>query len=263
MIVFAAITPHSPLLIPTIGKEQTEKLALTRQAFSELEKALYVSKVDTIVMFSPHAPMYPDAMSALVAEDFHGGLKEFGDHGTTFEMKPDFLTLDRVHSFMRSKQFPFALTDAEELDFGFSVPLLLLTAQTPSVRILPIAMSGLDATRHYEFGQLLKEVLHSETSRVAVIASADLSHHANTNAPQGHTESGEEFDRLIRKAVVKRDAESLLCIPVSLLEKAGQCGYKPILTLFGCLSDMNITPNELCYEAPFGVGYLTVRYTLG
>lgn len=263
MIVFAAITPHSPLLIPTIGKEQTEKLALTKQAFDELEKALYISKADTVVMFSPHAPMYPDAMSALVANRFHGSLKEFGDHGTTFDMKTDFLTLDRVHRFMRSQRFPFALTDAEELDYGFTVPLLLLASQIPSMKLLPISMSGLDAARHAEFGGLLKEVLHSETSRIAVIASADLSHHANANAPQGHTEGGEEFDRLIREAVVKRDAERLLNIPASLLEEAGQCGYKPILTLLGCLREMNVAANELCYEAPFGVGYLTARYTLG
>src|SRR5262245_47834651 len=63
MIVFAAIVPHSPLLLPSIGKDKSEALAKTIAAYKEIEEALYLSKAETIVMISPHAQAYPDAFS--------------------------------------------------------------------------------------------------------------------------------------------------------------------------------------------------------
>jgi hypothetical protein len=34
------------------------------------------------------------------------------------------------------------------------------------------------------------------------------------------------------------------------------------MTLLGTLNEINVTPKKLCYETPFGVGYLTVRYDI-
>ena len=81
MIVFAAVVPHSPLLVPSIGKEHTEKLANTTHAYAELEQTLYLAKPDTLVMISPHAQMYPDAMSGNASPKFTAVLKQFGDRG--------------------------------------------------------------------------------------------------------------------------------------------------------------------------------------
>ena len=127
MIVSAAIVPHTPLLAPSIGKEHREKLATTLQAFTELEQALYLAKPDTIVMISPHAPMYPDAFSGNVASNFKAVLKEFGDHGTEVKGKANFLMLDHIHRAMRQANIPFTLSSSEELDYGFTIPLMLLT----------------------------------------------------------------------------------------------------------------------------------------
>lgn len=262
MIVFAAIAPHSPLLVPTIGKEHREKLALTVQAYAELEQSLYLSKPDTIVIISPHAQMYPDAFSGNVSDKYTGVLKEFGDHGTTITAKVDFMLLDHIHRAMRKENIPFTLSNSAELDYSFTVPLLFLTQHMTNVRIVPLATSLLDGRMHYEFGRQLKRVLHAEETRVAVIASADLSHHANAMSPQGATPEGQAFDAAIRETVRAMNAPGLLTLDVGMVEKASQCGYRPIVTLLGTLENINGTMKELCYEAPFGVGYLTARFDI-
>lgn len=263
MIVFAAVAPHSPILVPTIGKDKTDMLACTVKAYAELEQSLYLAKPDTLVILSPHAQMYPDAMSGNVAPKFRGVLKEFGDHGTTVEAKADFLVLDHIHRQMRQAGIPFTMSSSEELDYGFTVPLLFLSKQLPNLKIVPLSVSLLDGAAHLNYGAALHDVLHAEPSRIAVLASADLSHHVNAQSPQGLRPEGERFDKAVRESVVKKDGNGLIsALDANQLEQAGQCGFKPIAVLLGLLRDLNCTPKELCYEAPFGVGYLTARFDI-
>ena len=53
-IVFAAITPHAPVLIPEIGKENLKKLTKTEAALKKLEQELYAAKPESLVVISPH-----------------------------------------------------------------------------------------------------------------------------------------------------------------------------------------------------------------
>lgn len=250
------------MLIPNIGKEHTEKLAGTKEALENLAEQLYIAKPDTIVMISPHATMYPDAFSGNIAASYKAVLKEFGDHGTVIEMQPDSLLSDRVHRQMRVLGMPYTLTSSEEIDFGYTVPLFFLTKHYKNAKLLPLAPSLLTGDSHVKFGEALKEILHSETNRIAVIASADLSHHANQNSPEGYKEEGETFDKTVRAAVAAMSPKAFGALNDHILEEAGQCGYRPILILLSMLEGMNATPQELCYEAPFGVGYLTANFAL-
>ncbi len=262
MIVFSAIVPHSPLLIPAIGKDKTPQLKKTLDAYTELEHALYVSQPDAILLLSPHATLYPDAFSGNMADHFFGGLKEFGDHGTRVEVPVDFLTLDRIHRGLREANVPFTLTSQPELDYGCTIPLLLLTPHLPNCPLIPLAPSLLDANAHRAFGQALKHILANENSRIAVIASADLSHHVTSSAERSDTQEGAWFDHTIREKIAARDVHGMLTMDQASLEKAGQCGYRPILVLMSLLEEMNVTPRELSYEAPFGVGYLCEQFVL-
>lgn len=261
MIVFAAIVPHSPLLVPSIGKEHREKLSATLQAYATLEEQFCQAAPETLLIISPHGPMYPDAFSGHMAQEYTGVLTEFGDHGTQVKAKVDFFLLDRIHRAMRLQNVPFTLTNEQKLDYGFTVPLLLLATRLPKLRLVPISTSLLPPEAHVQFGVELTQVVHAESARVAVIASADLSHHAFAEAPEGAAAEGQALDANIRKSVLQRDVDALTHADPVMIETAGQCGYKPILTILGMLKEINVTPKELCYEAPFGVGYSTVSFT--
>jgi MEMO1 family protein len=260
MIVFSAIVPHSPLLAPGVGKEKRDALATTLNAYAEIERALYVTHPETLVIISPHAASYPDAFSANMAPAYHGTLRAFGDHQTTVDAKGDFLLMDRLQRSLRKQEVPFTLTSSEELDYGFTIPLLLLTSHLTKWKLIPIAPSLLDARTHVEFGRHLKEALHRESTRVAIIASADLSHKLDERSPGGTSIEGPAFDATVRSKLATMDIEGLLALDASAIEAAGQCGYRPIMMLLGCLEGLNVRPQERSYEAPFGVGYLTMTF---
>lgn len=262
MIVFAAIVPHSPLLAPGVGKEKRDALSATLRAYAEVEHALEAVKPETLVIISPHAPSYPDAFSANMAPKYSGTLKQFGDHQTTVETKGDFLLLDRMQRDLRADGVPFTLSSSEELDYGYTVPLLLLTARLNDWKLVPVSPSLLDAQAHADFGRKLNRVLHRENARVAIIASADLSHKLNASSPGGASVEGPAFDATIRSKLASLDLQGLLALDAQAIEAAGQCGYRPAVTLLGLLEGMNVHPTELCYEAPFGVGYLTMKFEL-
>lgn len=258
MIILGAITPHSPLLIPRIGKEKRELLAATIKAYEALSERLYALNVETIVLISPHAPSYPDAFSANISESYVGTLKAFGDHETSIRLPSDILVLDRIQRAIRSHtDIAFKLSTSEELDYACAVPLLLLNRTVANTCIVPISPSLLSARAHAEFGAALKDVLHESNKRIAIIASADLSHKLNQDAPGGFSVEGPAFDATIRSKIASMDIEGLIAMDQEAVEAAGQCGYRPILMLLGILAGMNVEIKELCYESPFGVGYLT------
>lgn len=262
MIVSAALVPHSPLLVPGVGKEKRGLLTKTLAAYEHIEQMIYASRPDTLVVISPHAPSYPNAFSANMAQKYEGSLKAFGDHQTGVEARGDFMLLDRLQRSLRSDGIPFTLTSSEELDYGYTVPLLFLTSHLANWRLVPLAPSLLDARAHVDFGRAVQEILHNEHARVAVVASADLSHKLDVSSPGGASVEGPAFDATIRSKLAAMDVEGLLSLDPDAIKAAGQCGYRPIMVLLGMLSEMAMTPRELCYEAPFGVGYLTMSFDL-
>ncbi|MDF1496889.1 MAG: AmmeMemoRadiSam system protein B [Patescibacteria group bacterium] len=262
MIVFGAIIPHSPLLIPSIGKDQREKLKVTIDAISQIEQALYLAKPETIVIIGPHGPRYPDAFSTNMAGSYTGTLKSFGDFSTTISAKSDYMLIDRAHRKMREEDIPFTLTSSEELDYSFTIPILLLTQHLQNWKLIPISPSMMDGKAHYEFGRQIKRVLHMEKRRVAVIASADLSHKLSADSPGGLSKEGQQFDEMIQKTVLLDDPTQLLTMPAEIIENSGQCGYRPICTLLGMFDKMNVARQMLSYEAPFGVGYMTAKFDI-
>jgi aromatic ring-opening dioxygenase LigB subunit len=258
MLVFCAIIPHSPLLAPKVGKEKRDALAATLRACAEAEERLYALQIENIVMMSPHAPIYPDAFSANVSPAYTGTLKTFGDYETSVNIRGNIPLLDRMQKrFRESKKIPFTLSSSEEVDYGYTIPLLLLTKHLRGARLVPVAPSLLDAQTHAEFGRRMRDVLEEDDSRIAFIASADLSHKLDERSPGGANVEGPAFDATVRGKLKTLDLEGLLAMDPEAVEAAGQCGYRPIMTLVGMLHGMDVQTTELCYEKPFGVGYLT------
>ncbi|GMU25514.1 MEMO1 family protein [Patescibacteria group bacterium] len=263
MIVFSALVSHTPLLAKSIGKERRDALAATLKSFQALEEELYLARPETIVIMSPHAQSYPDAFSANIAPKYVGNLKTFGDHETLFEAKGDFLVIDHLQRGLRHKyNIPFTLTSAEDIDYGMTIPLLLLTEKLKDWKLIPLAPSRLDAQAHVEFGKALRQILNMESKRIAFLVSTDLSHKLNEQSPGGSSVEGPAFDATVRTKMQSLDVEGMLALDPQALEAAGQNAYLPLMTLLGFLSELNVTPRELSYEAPFGVGCLMMKFEM-
>jgi len=262
MIVFAAFTPHTPLLLPTVGKENLGKMKETALGMEKLSEELYASHPDTIVIISSHSARHEDAFSINLHDEYIADAKDFGDLQTAAEFIPDLPLIDRIQRALRKNGIAFTLDSDAVLDHGCAIPLLLLARNLPHVKIIPISYSGLSPKDHAEFGRALKDVLTDSTKRIAVLASGDLSHCLSTDAPEGFHKAGPIFDRAIQAAVQDLSLSKLLSIKPETVEDASQCGYRPLLILMGTLERMQVWPEILAYEAPFGVGYLTAQFHL-
>ncbi len=263
MIVFGAIVPHSPLLLPTIGKEHQNKLSKTLTALHNLEEDLYAAKPDTLVIVSPHGPVVDDAFTLFIAPKFQGNLKEFGDFKTTVSFLADLRIIELVRRLkLQAKPLPIVGVTEAFMDYGAVVPLYFLGSHLPNARVVPLGISHLPIKTHFSVGERIGDVLHQSTRRVALIASADLSHTLTDDAPGGFSPAGKKFDAAVVQGLRKNQANAVLRLEKKM-DEAKACGLRPIAMLLGALDALNTSPELLAYEGPFGVGYLTARYNLG
>jgi aromatic ring-opening dioxygenase LigB subunit len=260
-IVFSAIVPHSPFLIPSIGKENSKQLKNTERAYASLEESLYSSKVETIIIISPHGPVQGNTFTMNLSPEFTSSFEDFGDLATKLQLKGDVGLAHKIRENMETKA-PLQLISEPNLDYGSGVPLYLLTKHLPNIKIIPLYYSGLDLESHFKFGQLLKHELIYNKNRIAVIASGDLSHKLAKNSPAGYSPKARKFDKKLIEYITKGKVNAILKMKHDFIVEASECGLKSIIILLGTLYGINYEPEILCYEAPFGVGYLTMNFKL-
>lgn len=259
-LVFAALTPHPPVLIEHIGKDARVKLEKTQQALDILEQELYLAKPNVIAIISPHGSIFEDAFCVNAHTDFTSAYEEFGDFATKdmWRGAPEMGAL--VSRAGLSTNIPVQLISESRLDHGTSVPLHSLTRHLPDVKILPIGHSLLDSKSHLAFGAAIKDVIMHSDKRVALIASADLSHALTDASPAGHHVDGPRFDEQMISLLETRNTKGIADLDPTFVSNASACGYRSILLALGVLQNMQHSFKHYAYEAPFGVGYLTGQF---
>jgi MEMO1 family protein len=262
MIVFAGIVPHTPLLIDTIGKENQKKLKKTLEALEHLKENLRLSRPETIVIISSHATRHESHFSINLHDEYQTDFRDFGDMSTSTEFYPDLELIAEIRKDGMQNDQPITLNSDVNLDYGAGIPLELLNSPNLTKKIVPISYSGLGAKQHMAFGRFLKEVFHASPTRIAVIASGDLSHCLTSDAPGGFHKQASEFDATIQRAVSELSSATLLNIDPSLIEDTKSCIYEQLLMLFGLIEKGSARPEIHSYEAPFGVGYLVAQFHL-
>lgn len=262
MIVFAAVTPHSPLLLPTIGGDHATVLRETLAAHNTLRRALVDAKPDAVMIISPHSATLPDAMVLNLADEYRGDLAQFGDLQTKCTYRPDISFINHLQRSLREKHQPVTLLSVPTLDYGATVPLTLLNVFETLPLIPVFQASDLSFKKHFAFGEAVQEIIGDSPKRIAVIASNNLSHRLSSDTPAGFSPQGEKFDATVREAIETGHSSRLLKLKPDFVEEAGQCGFRGMLLFLGILSRTSATPHILSYEHPFGVGYLTANFSL-
>lgn len=260
-IVFSALTPHPPLLIPAIGKENLALLKSTINAFKELEESLYATQPDTILIISPHGQIESDFFCMNLNPLFTADFEQFGDFSTRFSFTGNIGLAHKIRERLETSA-PIKLISVGELDHGSSVPLYLLASHLPKVKILPLYYSGLNLDAHFRLGQLIKKDLLIDNERIAIIASGDLSHRLTKNAPAGYSPKGKKFDQKLIELILKNQTQDILKLNQKTIDDAGECGLKSIVMLEGILDGIKHDPKLLSYEGPFGVGYAVINFIL-
>jgi len=261
MLSFAAITPHPPLIIPNVGRENLKLVNKTVEGMKKLEKRIKAVNPEIIIIISPHGTLFADALSFNLAEKYSGDFRAFGDLTTKMIFNGNIGFVHKIYEKLETKM-PVAMISSEDIDHGALVPLYYLTPRLKNYSIVPIGYSLLSYDKHIEFGEKLREEIILSPKRVAVIASGDLSHRLTFDAPAGYSPQGKIFDDKLIGLLKKKATKSILGLNQKLIEEAGECGLRSILILLGILKDTNYKPELLSYEGPFGVGYLVMNFKL-
>lgn len=204
-IVFAAISPHPPIILPSVGSP--EDRAQVKNTILELEKLgekLKKLNPEKIIISSPHP------------------------------------------------------------DWGFNVPLFFLAKDFKGE--ITTYLVGLEEPRFYfEKGKEVYKSIsqRSNSQKVVLIASGDMSHCLKEEGPYGFNPDGPKFDKALIDALKEKDIETILKLD-DLYPEAGECGLRSFCFLLGILEASGISwqPEILSYEGPFGVGYLVANFKL-
>ena len=262
-IVFAAIAPHPPVLIPEIGKENIKQLAVTQTALQKLEEEFYAAKPESVVIISPHGKILDDSFNINFSPEYVADFKEFGDYSLELKFKSDYLSIQQIRAADEGGQkIPLMLSSDIHLDHGCSIPLYFLARHLKNLPIIPITYSLLDNQQHYAFGEFLHRQLAKINKRFAIIASGDLSHRLTKTAPGGYNAKGKDYDKKIIELIRSNNASALVDLDPKLIAAAGECGLRSFITLFGLIKSLRVQPDILSYESPFGVGYLVCNFKI-
>ena len=109
MLVFSAIVPHPPILIPSIGKDEIKKIEKTKQALEQLEQDLYLAKPDTILIISPHGSLFTDAFSINAHTHFVSDFEQFGDLTTKLEWTGADSLAAKIKQEIKANEIPLQL----------------------------------------------------------------------------------------------------------------------------------------------------------
>lgn len=263
MLVFSALSPHPPILIPGVGKNNLNKLKKTVKALKSLEQELYASKPETIIIISPHGQILDNAFTINLNPQYLANFKEFGDFSTELKFKGDPILIQEIRADDEmEKEIPLVLVSKEEIDHGISVPLYYLTQHLKEIKIIPVSYSALALKIHLKFGKFLQEQILNSNKRVAVIASGDLSHCLTKKSPGGYHKDGKIFDQKLIKLLKNKNVEGILNLNKNLIQNTKECGLKSIIIILGILNQSNYQSEILSYEAPFGVGYAVINFRL-
>lgn len=270
-LVGCALMPHPPIMVPEVGKEELSKINSTVRAVEQASEAIKGGNPQTIVLITPHGPVFEDAAAISVHPRLRGSMAAFGVPEVALGFETDGLLVRHILRKTErlginvveltddlAKTYRFSL----QLDHGALVPLYYLQKAGFKGQLVHISMGMLPYEEMYTFGKAVQAAIGMMDKRVAVIASGDLSHRLTEDAPAGYNPKGIEFDRMVVDALANLDAKALLSLDPDFIEEAGECGLRPACFLMGVLGGLDVKAEVLSYEGPFGVGYAVASFFL-
>ncbi|MFA7533255.1 MAG: AmmeMemoRadiSam system protein B, partial [Tissierellaceae bacterium] len=262
-ILGAAIYPHPPIIMEEIGRGEEKKAAKTVDGAKALSRYIKEKSPTTIVVVTPHGPMFSDAMAISVEEELFGDFSAFGHGEISYNFNNNIPLVKKVINNAMEEDIMVAAVDEtmaerynidRNLDHGTLVPLYFVDKEYKNFKLIHITYGALSPRDLYRFGRAVKRaVLESEDS-IILLASGDLSHRLAEDGPYTYSPSGKVFDEKIISLIEDGNLEEILEFDLDLAEEAGECGLRSFMIMAGTIDGYRLRPEILSYEGPFGVG---------
>lgn len=262
--IWAALMPHPPVIVPEVGKGREKEAQATLKGAEALLEQLRNEKPgaapDVLLVLSPHLPYVPGALFVNTARTVCGSLSRFGAPGARVSSPVPAEGLALLTLALQRAGIPWKGGEVPDItrDHGSIVPLYYLSRAFSGQTLPPLIManpSGLAPEQALALGDCLRDV--PGNLRWALLSSGDLSHRLTPEAPGGYSPDGAVFDQAVVEALRAGDPAPLLKLSPKVRENAGECGFRPVLSL------LRLTREPLhvfSYEGPFGVGYCTALW---
>ena len=263
------LTPHPPLIIPSIGKGEEKKIQNTINAFESIGKEISILKPETIIVITPHGTMFSDAIAISNEKNIKGNLIQFGDFKTNIELEIDKEFNDELISICENENISAAGIDANllrrfnkhyELDHGTMVPMYFINKYYKDYKLVHITYSMLDDIELYKFGMAIQKTAKNLNKNIVIIASGDLSHKLTEDGPYNYSQQGPKFDRELIENLKNGNVVNIFNMDKCMVEEAGECGLRSLYILLGSMEGNSMSGELLSYEGPFGVGYGVMKF---
>lgn len=258
------LMPHPPIIIPYIGKGEEKKIEKTSLACNDIGKEIGDIKPETIIIITPHATMFSDAIAISDEERISGDLSQFRCTNIKMDIPIDkefniklgtACHLEGIQSVLVDSKLLRKYNCTYQLDHGAIVPLYFVNKYYKDYKLVHIIYSAIGDINLYKFGMEIKKVAESLNRKTVVIASGDLSHKLKEEGPYSYSPYGEKFDNELLESLKEGDILKAFSMDKVMIEEAGQCGLSSIYILLGTMEGKQIKGELLSYEGPFGVGY--------
>ncbi|BAK44510.1 AmmeMemoRadiSam system protein A [Eggerthella sp. YY7918] len=261
-IVAAYVVPHPPLIVPSVGRGEEAGIQDTIDAYREVARRIARHAPDTIVVVSPHAPLYRDCFHISTGDGARGDMGQFGAWETSMNVVYDGGFATSVTACSRKHEVPVCGSGMRDgaLDHATFVPLWFVNEVYEGYRLVRIGLSGLSKEAHRVIGRCVAEAASDLNRRTVFIASGDLSHKLKADGPYGFAPEGPVFDHALVDLLDAGDLEGLFTFDDAFLEAAAECGLGSFQIMAGALEGLPCTHELLSYEGPFGVGYAVAAF---
>ena len=117
-ILFAALMPHAPILVPEVGRERLQPAAASVAAMKLAATRLAARQPQAVVVISPHSPRNSGAFGLWGGSRLWGSFHQFGAPSTVVELPNDVRL--RAEVIVQTRQMGLQTWDIpnEPLDHG-------------------------------------------------------------------------------------------------------------------------------------------------
>lgn len=272
LIAGTYIFPHPPVLVPEVGKGSEKEAGATLAALGKAAKEIGRIKPSTIILTTPHGPVFQDFIHINIKHVLSGNLRKFGAPDVKLQFENNQHLTSSIMSIANLEGIPCGGLDdsltakykiSEELDHGAIVPLYFIAQEYRDFKLVHISIAGIPFKELYRFGSCIAQAVEQSDEKVVFLASGDLSHKLTEEGPYGFDISGPEYDRQLINYLKIPNPEGLLQFDENFTESAGECGLRSFIMMFGALNGHEIKSQVYSYEGPFGVGYTVAEFMPG
>ena len=259
---FCGLLPHPPIIVPDVGGERLDDCRDTERACRDLAERLVATGPRRLFLVSPHSPRKRRDFGLWRGDRLRGDLGRFGAQGSSIDLPNDPELLATLGDAADAQGLgTWSIPDREPLDHGAVVPLWFLAQagwQGPTC-IASLPWSD-DPAVMIGFGRALAAALAPLDGRAALVASGDMSHKVKPGAPAGYHQRAVEFDHALRDLVAAGELERIGEIDPELRRLAAEDAADSSLIVASAIGFRPRGAEVVCYEHPFGVGYLVAVF---